>query len=255
MKKPLFVCDLDKTLIHSYKHKKEGDVCVEIIKDKEQGYMSPLAMELLCRVSKRVELVPVTSRSIEQYLRINFPKDCEIRYAVTTNGAILLENGKIVSHYYEESSRFAEKYRQEFEELKNALIDEDLYVRCRIVDEMYLFAYCKEGVDIKECQKKYQPLTDLVVSPSGKKLYLFPPEFNKGEAISRLRSIIDTDTVYSAGDTSIDVPMLKKADCSFVPGLSIEGIDECVKSTKVIVCPENERFSEFILKSILEMTE
>ena len=38
MRKILFTCDLDNTLLHSYKHRQDGDVCIEILKEKEQGF-------------------------------------------------------------------------------------------------------------------------------------------------------------------------------------------------------------------------
>ena len=37
MKKVILACDLDNTLIHSYKHKKDDDICIEFIKEKEQA--------------------------------------------------------------------------------------------------------------------------------------------------------------------------------------------------------------------------
>ena len=47
MKNILFACDLDNTLIHSYKSKREGDICIEWIKDKEQSKIKLLLFQLL----------------------------------------------------------------------------------------------------------------------------------------------------------------------------------------------------------------
>ena len=62
MKKILFACDLDNTLIHSLKHKKDDDVCIEKIGDKEQGFMSQRTLELLNQLSNEVEIIPITTR-------------------------------------------------------------------------------------------------------------------------------------------------------------------------------------------------
>ena len=62
----LFACDLDNTLIHSWKHRKDGDICVEWIDGKEQGYMSEKVCVLLRHVIGKVDFVPVTTRSVAQ---------------------------------------------------------------------------------------------------------------------------------------------------------------------------------------------
>ena len=47
MEKILFACDIDNTLIHSYKYRRSGDICVEWIDGKEQAYMTKTAFQLL----------------------------------------------------------------------------------------------------------------------------------------------------------------------------------------------------------------
>ena len=49
----IFASDLDNTLIHSYKFRKEDDVCVEWIQDKEQSFMSKKAIE---NVDKEIDI-------------------------------------------------------------------------------------------------------------------------------------------------------------------------------------------------------
>ena len=252
MKKILFACDLDNTLIHSFKSKKPEDVCVEILRDKEQGFMSKEAIRLLSKVVKEVELVPVTSRSIEQYLRIQWPDGCKPRYAITTNGAILLENERVVKEWQEQSANLVAPYMDHFKSLLQTLIDEDLYIRCRIVDDMYLFAYCKDGVDIYECKKRYGKMTDLDICPSGKKLYFFPPMFNKGEALKRFEKYGSFDFSISAGDSSIDLPMLAVANQAYVPNAELLDALMTVSNKKAEMCRGNELFAEFILSSVLE---
>ena len=95
MKGIVFASDLDNTLLYSRSHKREGDVCVEHIKGEAHGFMTPLAIERLREVSQKVRLIPVTTRSVEQYRRIEWPEGTAPEYAVTTNGAVLLHGGEV----------------------------------------------------------------------------------------------------------------------------------------------------------------
>ena len=101
MKRILFTCDLDNTLLYSYKHKKDGDVCIEILKEKEQGFTTPRTLELLKQVVELpdVETVPLTTRSVEQYTRINWG-DSAPHSALVTNGTLLLIDEKLNDEWW-----------------------------------------------------------------------------------------------------------------------------------------------------------
>ena len=102
MKKILLACDLDNTLIHSYRHKKDNDICIETINDKQQGFISPHTYEFIKNIPENITLIPVTTRSIEQYMRIQWKKAPE--YALVANGTILLKNNILFE--YEDISRY-----------------------------------------------------------------------------------------------------------------------------------------------------
>ncbi len=212
MKKILMACDLDNTLIHSYKKKKEGDVCIELIKGKEQGFINDSIREKMRRLNEKVIFVPITTRSIEQYLRIQWEQIVIPRYAVTTNGAILLDNGEKDPAWLGESDTILENYKDELSRILALLEQEDDYIRCRSVDGMYVFAYCKEGIEAEKKVRYYQEKTALDVISSGKKIYFLPGEFNKGYALQRLKRLIRPDYIIAAGDSEIDIPMLELAD-------------------------------------------
>ncbi len=211
----LIACDLDNTLIHSYKHKKDGDVCIEWIHDKEQGYAGEGVYELLAEVKKYAQFIPVTTRSIEQYSRIKWLKDTEPEYAVTTNGAILLQDGNKVPEWGEESQIVLNKYQKDLDDMLSLLEAEDAYIRRRKVDEMYVFSYCKEGICVEDKVREYVDKTRLDIEYSGKKIYFLPPQFNKGEAVKRLKKMFKPGFVIAAGDSEIDIPMLELADLAY----------------------------------------
>ena len=73
MRKILLASDLDNTLIHSYKHRRDNDICIELLKGEEQGFMSRRVYDCLSALPDNIELVPLTTRSVEQFERIKLP--------------------------------------------------------------------------------------------------------------------------------------------------------------------------------------
>ena len=217
MKNILIACDLDNTLIHSYKQKRDGDICIEWIHDKEQSYINKETYEQIEELKKLSRYTPVTTRSIEQYLRINWKPGAEPEYAVTTNGAILLSNNERVSSWDETSYKFLDEYRKDLDDIL-AILDsqkEDLHIRCKKVDEMYVFAYCEDGVCVEDIADTFSKKTRLNVEYFGRKIYFLPPQFNKGAALKRLKEKFVPEFVMSAGDSEIDIPMLEIADLAY----------------------------------------
>ena len=95
MKNVILFSDLDRTIIHSSKFLKESinPEIVEFNKDKKPiSYMEKEALLLLNELSNNLLFIPVTTRSLEQYKRI----DLKITplYYITSNGGIILKNNK-----------------------------------------------------------------------------------------------------------------------------------------------------------------
>ena len=248
MRKVLFTCDLDNTLLHSYKHKREGDVCIEILKDKEQGFTSPRTLELLWQLNtyENVCTVPLTTRSIEQYTRIRWDAAAP-QLALVTNGTLLLNNGEIDEQWWEDSLKTVLPLKDEIQRMYELLSPQESFIRVRIVDEMYLFVYCAKDVDPKETAEQIQALTSLNVQCAGKKIYLFPPAADKGFAAARMYERTGAEFHIAAGDSAIDLPMLKAADLAIIPynELINEEYRQCA------VCPIDKPFSEFVLETVL----
>lgn len=249
MKKILLCCDLDNTLLYSYKHKQKNDICVEWLHGKEQGFMTLKAYQLFQMLCQRISIVPVTTRSLEQYKRIRLPKEDSIEYAVTTNGAILLHNGEMDREWYTKSFEQVVPYQTELKRLQNILIEQDKYLRCRIIDDMYLFAYGKEGIDINECVREYTEKTPLTVMASGRKIYFLPPSINKGETMIRLKQRLKPEFVAAAGDSKIDLPMLKESDLAIVPN---QYLGKFLPKSNTVVCDPDKNFSEFLLEIMMK---
>lgn len=211
----LFASDLDNTLLYSRSHKRTGDLCIEQIKGEAHGFMTSLAVERLREVAQKVRLIPVTTRSVEQYRRIEWPEGTAPEFAVTTNGAVLLKNGEVDAAWRKAQDALIAPAREEIARCHARYAESPSFLRCRIVDDAYLFVYCADGIDAETTAAKCQEETSLCVEPSGRKIYFFPPKLDKGAALCGLRERFSPRKVYAAGDTAIDAPLLLAADCAF----------------------------------------
>ena len=242
----LLACDLDGTLIHSYRRRQEGDVCVEWLEGRELSFIDPKACRLLRQAVRKLLFVPVTTRSVEQYRRIRWPEGCEPETAAVANGAVLLRRGAVVEAWREKSLEAVRDFRGELERLRGLLSKR--FPVCRIVDDAYLLASCRDEEDARRCAREYRGKTSFTVSPSGRKLYFFPPEINKGTAVRRLRERLGAELLLCAGDSGIDLPMLDAAGVAFVPD---ERLGKKVRAGETAVCPPGKRFAGFVLETAL----
>lgn len=213
--KNLFACDLDNTLIHSYKHKADGDICIEIYNGGEQSFISSRAVELLKEINKKFLFIPVTTRSIEQYNRIEWLEGTAPKFAVVSNGANLLHDGEINLEWQKYFYKFIQPYENETQRQLEKFSQDKNFTICRIVDQSFLFLKCSDDAEIISTVKKIQADTDLIVEYSGRKIYLFPPKLNKGEALLKLKKNFSPQKIFAAGDSEIDIPMLNVADVAF----------------------------------------
>ena len=239
----LLACDLDNTLLHSHRRKKDGDICVEWFEGREQSFLDPAAYALLPRAVRELRLVPVTTRSVEQYRRIRWPEGCVPDLALAANGAVLLRDGQPDPGWH--GTDCVRPYLPELDRLLDLLLEEGGHRACRIVDGAYLFAaYDGEDAALR-CARSHP--TSLVTAVSGRKVYFLPPEVNKGCALRRLQAILHAPRVLAAGDSSLDLPMLNAAHLALVPDAHLAA----QVRVPVKICPENTSFARFILETAL----
>lgn len=259
MKRVLFACDLDNTLLFSHRHARPGDVCVEWLEGREQGFMTPRVWELLKGLPECVRLLPVTTRSMEQYRRIRWPEGYAPEYAVTTNGGVLLGPGGPETAWLAASRALAARYHTALEEMCEKLPEWPWCLRRRMVDGLYLFAVCPEGTDMETAAAECRRRTALTVEPSGRKLYFLPPGLDKGMAVEKARGWFQADVLICAGDSTLDLPMLRLADEALVPDRALagrlRGLACAPAGQEIRVCPEGVRFSEFVLSRLLKAAE
>ncbi|MBP3797754.1 MAG: HAD hydrolase family protein [Ruminococcus sp.] len=248
MSKILLASDLDNTLIHSYKHKRDGDMCVELLNGEQQGFMSKKVYDKLSALPDNVELVPLTTRSVEQFERIKLPDGC-YRRAITTNGALLFENGVQDTSWREKNLRYAAELMPLMKKLRAELSDDPQLNVVRIVDEMYLYISCADSSLVDSYMKRFEHITELDVMASGRKIYFLPPKINKGKALQRLTEHEEHSLIAAAGDSTIDLPMLEIADHAIIP----RELDGLLKNPNRSVYRGDGDFSEFVIEVLGEL--
>lgn len=252
MKKILFATDLDNTLLFSHKRRRPGDICAEILDGAEQSFMTPETWDLLPAVSAAVTLLPVTTRSIAQYQRIRWPAGARPDRAVAANGGVLLSREVPDPDWLADSLRDAAPYQARLACLYGVLPNYPWCLRRKMVDGLYLFAVCPEDRPAESCMDSLRSIracTGLTVEPSGRKLYFFPPNLHKGAAVSKARKRFQSEFLIAAGDSVLDLPMLRQAGLALVPDGTLARL---LPDTAVRVCPQTEPFSNFVLRTVLD---
>lgn len=250
-KKILFASDLDKTLIHSYKVAGSSEICVERMGNKALSYMSPYAYENLQLIQGLCAFAPITTRSIEQYRRLNLTQGRQ-RYAVTSNGGVLLVDGAVDAAWLNESKALIRPAAAALAEGRKLLeADEAVCFEVRLVDELFLFTKSSDSeATLRRLQQNIE-LSHVRAFTHGEKVYLIPNALNKGSALQRLCGLLQPDDVISAGDSVFDLPMLALADLRFVPD---QALGDCLPSEGTRVFSAGQTyFADMITEEILQI--
>lgn len=242
--------DLDNTLIYSYKKDiGENKKCVEIYQGREISFMTNYAYDALFKVREKMKFIPTTTRTKEQYDRINFggrPPE----YALVCNGGILLNNGKIVKNWYNESLELIKGANDELlKSIKLLENDENINFEIRFLNNLFVFTKSEKPLETIQKIKGKLNEKQVDVFNNGIKIYVVPKNLNKGKAIERIRKLLNPKMIISAGDSEFDYPMLLKSDVAFMPKQLHQKYKQ--KYSHIKVC-EQENFSEEILKCIIE---
>lgn len=109
----VFNVDLDNTLIYSYKYDiGKNKRQVELYKENYISYITDKIYNLLLTLRNNALIVPTTTRTIEQYSRIELGIG-NFKYALVCNGGVLLIDGKEDLEWYEESKKIIKESSNE----------------------------------------------------------------------------------------------------------------------------------------------
>lgn len=213
----IYATDLDRTLIYSKRflecHPPKGEMIL-VDKSKVDSYISKAVLIRLMEMSKAVRVIPVTTRSVEEYERIKIPGFTP-EFAITTCGGVILHKGKKMKYWerYMESEidkagieRVVEEFKA-FGEYKPKVID-GRYIFTKVED--------RESAKIKigELRKRvagYKFLLDK------HKVYGIPDVVSKVNALKFIKEFLGEPYVLATGDGELDIPMLEWADVAVIP--------------------------------------
>lgn len=214
----IFCSDLDNTLIYSYKRDIGSEKkCVEIYQDREVSFMTLNSFEMLKEIRRKTVFVPVTTRTTEQYRRIDFGGR-ETEFALVCNGGILLENGIPSKQWYFDSLDIIRDSRPELDRAVKILEqDENRYFEIRYIDELFVFSKSSRPEQTIAVLQSELDTDKVDVLCNGEKIYAVPEKLNKGTAVKRLRDLLKPEIVIAAGDSEFDIPMLSEANLAFSP--------------------------------------
>lgn len=249
----VFHTDLDNTLIYSYKHDiGEQKRCVEVYQGREISFITQETYWLLQRLSeqkRRILIVPTTTRTIEQYQRIDLGVG-DPKYALVCNGGVLLVNGKEDADWYHDS---LERIRDSKSELEKALkfleSDARRNFELRFIRELFVFTKCEEPEAVVEELRMILNGDMVDVFHNGVKVYVVPRTLDKGNAVERFRRYAKADYVIAAGDSEFDIPMLEAAD----RGIAAPELTQRHPFSDKVQCPSTEKlFAEALLETVCD---
>ena len=245
----VFHSDLDNTLIYSCRHEIGREKTnVELYEGRQVSFMTETSSLLLKKVREKTVFVPTTTRTREQYDRIDL-KTGVPDYALVCNGGVLLKQNEEVPEWYEESLWMIKESRGEFLRAMDCMQeDQDRILEVRNIRDLFLFTKSSCPQRSEKRMRERLDLSLVNIFTYGSKVYVLPRGLDKGTAVRRFREYIKADRVIAAGDSAFDVPMLREADLAYAPErLKTEALPE----GHVKGIPEGLLFSDALLRGVL----
>ncbi len=247
----VFCTDLDNTIIYSYKHDiGECKRNVELYQEREISFITERTFDLLAEVKKEMMIIPTSTRTKEQYDRIDLGIG-GFEYALVCNGGVLIHNGKIDEKWYEESLKLAGESLNEIEQSLQFLEkDERRKFELRFIEKLFVFTKCNSPESVVDELRQKLDCTKVNVFHNGEKVYVIPVHLSKGMALKRLRKLLNIECIIAAGDSEFDISMVDEADYGIVPGNFKNDFDVDTKAEEM---SGKKIFSEELLEKCLKI--
>ncbi|GAB2523588.1 hypothetical protein GCM10027167_28270 [Nocardia heshunensis] len=232
MRSVMVATDLDRTMIYTRAAGGPSNlptVCVEHHEGQPLSYMTEAAARQLSTLAATAAVVPVTTRTIEQFQRVALPGG-PWPYAVTSNGGTILRNGLPDRRW---RSALDARVRAECATLievraeLRARVDESFALKLREADDLF----CYLVVDEARLPANFLADWDAWCRPrgwsasqQGRKIYAMPTPVCKSAAVHEVRRrLLDAGDLHpdsvlaAAGDGALDAEMLRTADLAIRP--------------------------------------
>jgi len=216
---PILFTDLDQTLIYSHRQATKtrsaltGTVCVEEYENRPLSYLSLQAWQMMVKHhTEMFNIIPVTTRTLRQYRRVQFP-NLRFRYAVVLNGARILVDGvedhKWTKKVAAEVKRLDTHPVHLWEQLTHHLAGHPEVTRVTSADDFfpYIVSPTQSTPELDEYTHEMALKTGYIRSKQGRKTYLIPPNLSKGTAVKELTRKLKPEITVAAGDSVLDFTM------------------------------------------------
>lgn len=249
----IFASDLDRTLIYSQSFiddgsKKSEVICVETLNNKKISFMTTKSIVLLNRLLSQRKIVPVTTRSTEQFRRVKPFQNCE--YAITSNGGTILYFGHELEEWKSRIDDIVRKNSYQMEGIMDKIGKQGFCIyQPKLVENKFIFTKTNDIYKCREYLEKIINLKGFKYSIQGQKVYVIPNEISKEEALKFLKKKLGEKELIVAGDSNLDVDMLDFADIALIPGHSDLKID---KPNTIYISSTGLNAGEDILRVVVE---
>ena len=222
----VFTTDLDRTFIFSKQTANCSDdelVCIEKLDGKELSYISKNVQTLMRRLDDTQLIIPVTTRSLSQYERIEvFQKDYKPKFAIAANGGIVLKNGERDTQWDEMIARQLQE-SMSFEQMLKYFEQDWQHPMFRSIgsaDQLfYVLLLIEEKIDrlwLESLSERIQKVGWMSYI-NGRKFYVLPKKLMKQNAVQYVLQQLECEVHFAAGDSIMDLGMLQLANVAFTP--------------------------------------
>ena len=226
--------DLDRTLVYSPSALQLAEpdeeaprlLCVEVHHGRPLSFVTERAADGLAALAAAGVLVPVTTRTPEQYRRIHLPGPTP-KFALTANGGRLLRDGEEDLDYTAALEARLSGAGAPFEEVWSHLralswsdAGRAFVETARGAEGLFCYAVVdRDGMPDGWVEELTGFCTERgwSVSVQGRKVYCVPVGLSKGTAMREVAAILGVDRVAAAGDSLLDRELLEAADVACRP--------------------------------------
>ena len=264
MNKPLFFCDLDQTMIYSsrlvdkFTGTYNGLAVVETHAKKPHSFMTLNAVNVLQELSKEVVFIPCSTRSPTQFERVYVP-------SVIVKHTILDNGGKIYTNSIEDKN-WTKKMHEEIDSSSKAPSDvyseitamfgkEEWFNKIRITSNMFVavIAYDKVPTHFIEYVESQIKDWNYTYSVQSRSIYMIPNAVTKEKAAQEVSERYDSEEIFAAGDSVLDLGLLEFAKHSIRPAhgeLFDKGLAPHIRSTTKSGIQAGEQILEFVTLTV-----
>jgi hypothetical protein len=262
----VYATDLDQTLIYSRRAARldpdftAGLLPVESVADRPVSFVTAALLALLDEVWAACVVVPVTTRSLAQYERLDlFNPPRRPEWAVTTNGGNLLHHGEVDLDWNRSRHQSLAETSDDLAAIVESVTREagPWIDHVRVADDLFAYTIVDRThfpAAVEDELRQDLAARGWLVSVQGRKLYAVPEALCKAAALATVQDRLGGEsTLIAAGDSLLDREMLRAADWSLRPGHG--ELHEIGEPADVVTTTCGPSAGEDLLRAVLDLLD